>query len=125
MSCINTSGCAAPWNLTDPNQGEGAILEEDADNLVEGAKMTTTQTYGNGLIQIYPNPASQELNLDYSEQMADVHTIALFNLNGQKVLGVEISDTGYSRVDVSALPTGLYFLKINGTLALKVALVRK
>ncbi len=130
VACNNNSGCAPPWGLPTSGEENEEILEnEESERTAERDKWLENEasqenSTGNELVRAYPNPASRELILDYAEQLAEVESIVLFDLNGRKLLDVEIDDSGYSRVDVSALPVGVYFLKINGAFVLRVALAR-
>ncbi len=71
---------------------------------------------------IYPNPASNELNIVSDSQ--DQFSIELLNNQGERML-VNISSEGnQKRIDTSLLPSGLYYLKIeeNGSIKLGKAL---
>ena len=62
-------------------------------------------------LNIYPNPAYNELNITCPDNIDEV---ALTNLTGQTV---HINRYNSTRVqlDVSGLPAGVYFVKVNGT----------
>ena len=69
-------------------------------------------------IQIYPNPANDILNINLAEGFENSHTRVL-NINGQELLTV---DNSTSKLDVSELLSGIYFLEIkleNGQIATK------
>jgi len=59
-------------------------------------------------LSLYPNPASEYMNLISHD---NIKTLELFNLTGQIVFGAEVNATNY-RLDISALPRGLYMLKL-------------
>ena len=61
--------------------------------------------------QIYPNPATTFVAISSS---AKITTMSIINLLGQTVYTHEYSSEKV-QVDVSALPAGVYFVKINGT----------
>lgn len=117
VSCASASGCAPPWNKsevrnsndTEDTSDNGVIFPDDSDT---------------PLMRAYPNPASNELFLDYSNQAADIKTLALYDMTGRKVLNIAVSETGFDRVDISKLPAGLYILKINETMAMRIVLAR-
>jgi hypothetical protein len=60
------------------------------------------------LLNVYPNPASNTLNFSEIDFQAQVQ---LFNTQGQLVLNT----TQTQNIDVSQLPSGLYFYKITNT----------
>ena len=57
---------------------------------------------------IYPNPASNVLNLDAATPISNVEIV---NVLGQ-VLISESSNSTISNIDVSALSNGNYFIKV-------------
>lgn len=67
-------------------------------------------------LHIFPNPATDWVELDLDEA-TDWQTIQLFNIAGQIVTTIDYSNN--SRVALSALPSGVYFLKVlaKGTIA--------
>lgn len=64
-----------------------------------------------GETKIYPNPASTQLNISSTEKIT---RITITNMLGQMVLTKEYNSSQVS-VDVSALPHGVYFAKVNGS----------
>jgi len=66
---------------------------------------------------VYPNPVKEELQIQLNFKKSTVETIELFNVYGQKVLGIysgTISPGLWERkFDLSTLRSGVYFLKIN------------
>jgi hypothetical protein len=60
---------------------------------------------------IYPNPAKAVLNIS-SKETIEVKSISIYNTLGQLVLVVPNAEK-VSKIDVSSLTTGNYFIKIN------------
>jgi uncharacterized protein (TIGR02145 family) len=59
-------------------------------------------------ISIYPNPVSDMLHIEGLQK----ETIgSIYNANGQMIFSSEVG-AGYGKIDVSALPSGLYLLKM-------------
>ncbi|RSK40349.1 T9SS type A sorting domain-containing protein [Mangrovimonas spongiae] len=56
-------------------------------------------------VKLYPNPATDIVHINTNETIKNV---TVFNINGQKVLEVP----NQSQINVSNLPTGMYFLSI-------------
>jgi hypothetical protein len=61
-------------------------------------------------VSLYPNPTTQQLTIDYNEA---VKQLSIVNLLGQSLKTLEINASGRLDVNVSELPNGVYFLKIN------------
>lgn len=82
-----------------PNNG----IDEDCD----GMDLTTeVQEIGSSMIRIYPNPASEQLNLDITGQL--VFRMSLFDFNGKQIF----SKQNERIIDLNAIPSGIYFLEI-------------
>ncbi len=64
---------------------------------------------------LYPNPASDVLNLDIATQDLDDYTVAITNLQGQVVYSESFNKGSdlLHQIDISNLPNGIYMLKIN------------
>ena len=60
---------------------------------------------------LYPNPANEVLNIS-SKDAIEVKSISIYNTLGQLVLVVTNAEK-VSKIDVSSLTTGNYFIKIN------------
>jgi len=67
-------------------------------------------------IKVSPNPASQEISIDYSSMASELSnlTVRLIDLRGSTVMMEELNDATYGTTwDVSGLSNGLYFLEIS------------
>lgn len=62
--------------------------------------------YTSNSIKLYPNPATDIVNIKTNQTIKNV---TVFNVNGQKVLDI----ANQSQINISNLPTGMYFLNIN------------
>lgn len=60
-------------------------------------------------IELFPNPTSGKVKVIFNE----VHTrsMTLTNLKGQKLKEIEVNDKGFE-LDLSAFPSGIYFLNV-------------
>ncbi len=65
----------------------------------------------NNAISQYPNPARTELHITATEMISSV---TVSNLLGQTVYSHQYSSNNV-QLDVSSLPAGVYFIKVNGT----------
>ncbi len=69
-----------------------------------------------GDFELYPNPVSQTLNVNFGE-LKDIQTVSILDLSGRKVLSnIAVSST----IDVSVLESGKYFLIIEHTAGVSV-----
>ena len=64
---------------------------------------------GLGSFRVYPNPSADVLSVD----MAGTATYYIGNVLGQTLLSGRLKED--RQIDVSSLPAGMYFLRINGT----------
>ncbi len=74
------------------------------------------QTQETPEIIIYPEIADDKISIEYNGISANLHT-SVYSITGQKLLGQPLNGK-YLEIDVSSLPIGMYFLKIdkaNGT----------
>jgi Metallo-peptidase family M12/Secretion system C-terminal sorting domain len=60
-------------------------------------------------VEIYPNPANNFVYLKHSAALSVKHTVQVASASGQVVLNATV-DTELFRLDISGLPTGLYFI---------------
>jgi len=61
-------------------------------------------------VEIYPNPATSELTVT---AQSPINQITITNLIGQTVL-TQLYNSKQVQVDVAGLPSGVYFVKVNG-----------
>jgi hypothetical protein len=84
----------------------GSIPDETATEIpVNGGSNTS--------ISIYPNPVADVLRIVYTDgAKMGVMLVEIYNQVGQKVMTTRI--TGGTPIDLSSLPQGFYFLRLNG-----------
>ncbi|MFI5171909.1 MAG: T9SS type A sorting domain-containing protein [Chitinophagales bacterium] len=63
---------------------------------------------------LFPNPASQTLNIDLGNTTGNVVIISIKDIQGNQIRDIEFSaaDDGILELDISSLPKGIYFLNI-------------
>ena len=68
----------------------------------------------NGMVKLYPNPATKVVNVDYDLSQASDSKIDFVNILGQVVLSQTTSLTKkeQTQIDISSLQTGVYFVNI-------------
>lgn len=74
---------------------------------------TSTVEYGNDTdLNIYPNPTKDYLAIEINSQAINTNALVkIFNTQGQQVYGK--TSSGETKVDVSQLTNGIYFLEVN------------
>lgn len=78
-------------------------------DLVEVTTGTTGIEDINVTANVYPNPASDVVNVNAAAQINDIE---LYNIAGQKVSTFNVNNTS-AQINVAELANGIYFLKIN------------
>jgi hypothetical protein len=111
------------FGANNPPNGSSAVVRV---NMVDTVSMTsrtlTFIAYKGSLgitnfsssddVVLYPNPAREAVNVVYDEK-AGVKTIAVYNLIGKLVGPIyRPLSAGSARIDLSDMPTGVYFLRL-------------
>lgn len=63
-------------------------------------------------LSVYPNPVSDKLTVQFESKIPSFPTLVLTNTLGEVLLTVEKPGL-IQQLDLSGLPKGLYFLKMN------------
>jgi hypothetical protein len=74
-------------------------------------------------INIYPNPASTEITIEITASLAP-GCLIIYNLQGQELLSSRISGT-ITKIDISKLPSGVYFARLTGEKTVEVGKIIK
>lgn len=86
---------------------DGRIVQNTSDSttlsIAQESKLDKTQT-----VIVYPNPTSSLINLQSNE---NIEQINLMDISG-KIMHSEQLKTNVHQLNISALPSGIYFLKI-------------
>ena len=100
-------------NYLIPNSAFGApairmVLREDPNPPTNIADVDV-ETGRASSLQVFPNPATDQLHIVHQLQSGEV--VEIFDMNGQRVFAAPI--TGYqTTIDVSHLPNGIYIVRI-------------
>lgn len=70
---------------------------------------TSANDFDKQAFKVYPNPTKDFFHISYNEEITDV---AVINTLGQTVITKAVNATT-TQIDMSALPTGNYFVKVN------------
>ena len=102
------------------NGGGTLLLEIEADSLGQNATKSSylllfvtvgvNEIAAAGSLQVYPNPASDFLNIQSGSE-TDKATVMLYNNLGELILTKQFKEK--TTVDVSALPQGIYFVTVS------------
>lgn len=103
-----------------------ASVSVDYDNLIRpwgtaydigayeyGSVLETGALESSIRLTVYPNPASDYIVLEGLPESATGSSVNLWSTNGKLVANLPVSSTG--RVNVSGVPSGLYFLQVNSS----------
>ncbi|PLX02668.1 MAG: hypothetical protein C0595_09865, partial [Marinilabiliales bacterium] len=89
------------------------FYEVDPDNwtmeYVDGISVIVEETESPAYFTVGPNPASDYINIYFLNPTAGDRSIVINDIAGRKIYETQISDS-QSRIDVSALPKGVYTL---------------
>jgi len=66
-------------------------------------------------VNIFPNPAQSELFMVLPEHMVGEYSVSISDLNGRVLSGFTSVNTSYQRLDLTALPDGMYVLSIRSS----------
>ncbi len=112
------------FNTNSNVRGQGWKISYASSNVgINEAEMATLSN-----LNIYPNPASKQLNLAFVAQNTSSVSISLSNVAGMKVYDQTISShsENYTQtIDVSSFPKGMYFINIrseNGNVIRKIVI---
>jgi len=112
------------FNTNSNVRGQGWKISYASSNV--GINEAEKATLSN--LNIYPNPASKQLNLAFVAQNTSSVSISLSNVAGMKVYDQTISNhsENYTQtIDVSSFPKGMYFINIrseNGNVIRKIVI---
>lgn len=112
-----TSGSNSTTTLADFSEVsilEGAqVTSKSADTQIKTASTEEEKSQGHKFT-LYPNPASNEVNLEVSD--SSIQQVTIYGLNGQILKSIELdSPSQRTRVEISDLIHGLYIMKIYTT----------
>lgn len=98
-------------NVTDSATGNSKDLVFVINKLVNGVPTVSNKE---AEIQLYPNPAGNEINVIY-DQNADIKNIAVYNIIGKTVAVYKVKGNS-ARMNIENIPAGIYFVKLyNGS----------
>jgi len=64
-------------------------------------------------VLFYPNPVSEALNISTIGAAHNITHVEIYNVTGNRILEQTFSEKDRVVLDVSSIPTGVYFCKVN------------
>ena len=117
----STTPLASKWKyfVTDVffnSVDQSFLCEASSDTILVNFPATGINELGNGQIMIYPNPATELVNVksDYT-----INRIDVINFVGQPVYSNTAVDSKTTKIDVSTFSVGVYFVKVSTSEGLK------
>lgn len=104
------SGDSHPNKLA--NETIGPIFAEFIVNTLK-KDIITSVPYNESFVNLFPNPASDELIIDLTALNSDEAILEIYNINGKKVKYQQVKKEALCRMQVKDLSPDLYFLKIS------------
>lgn len=108
FTCANVGLNPVTLIVTDKH---GNVARQAFDILVRGDGTCTTPAITGDQLNVYPNPVVNSVRLRISDLTTGA-LVTVYNGQGTRVLTQALASTDQS-IDLSALPTGVYLLKVN------------
>jgi hypothetical protein len=110
------------WEKAWP-QNDGLFVTNGL-SAISGLKLGATQVYEHGDfgVLIYPNPADDVINIDFSKQQEI--SAMLTDVNGKAVLAQKLTGLR-NQIGISGLRSGVYFMKLEGEGFVKIEKIIK
>ncbi len=126
FTTVNTHAITSPgtgnyqynFSLNNNDKTYIRIMQVNAEGKVTYSPIRIIQSDGvlQPPVQIFPNPAKDHINIQFQTSVDDIYQIELYNTAGQQVFRQQKLIQNQSNIDVKLppLPTGVYYLRING-----------
>jgi hypothetical protein len=114
----DSTGTEGEWVPDDSTGTEGEWVPDDSTGN-NGDKLLGVINNSNGLnfgFSIFPNPASNEINLDFKTTKTDNLSVQIVSHQGQIIESYKVTKVDVFKVSLVNLPEGRYFIRtINGS----------
>ncbi|UTW63755.1 T9SS type A sorting domain-containing protein [bacterium SCSIO 12741] len=97
------------WSFTVSASGQG-------HEYIDGVNLSTSEVAAKDVftqVKLYPNPATDEVNIQIEQSRNTELTVTLVDLKGQILLQEDLEDQNNLRVNTSHFETGIYFVLVN------------
>jgi len=128
MDDVTIEGCGTSSSPIIVDENEDNFKSGDALELNELEEETVGKIRELSEMNVFPNPVSTSLTIEYQSSDNASSSLDLYSLTGQKILSQTIEASqglNVIRLDVSEFPRGIYLLKIqevNGSLSQRVVI---
>ncbi len=119
---FNTQG-TFPVTLTATNSNG----ETDSKTITINVASNSVDEIDNSNISIFPNPANNELFIAIKGNNYTNTFVSIMNMTGQIIYSQTTSSNDNVGIDISAIPSGIYFIKVEtekGTYSKKLSIIR-
>ena len=83
-----------------------------ADTLYLSQANIKNYTNNNATIKLYPNPASDNINLSVTAANNEPYTAKVFSVLGEEIMSLKVNTNTSTGIDVSNLSNGTYIIKV-------------
>jgi uncharacterized repeat protein (TIGR01451 family) len=101
-------------NVACAQDEEGEFCSQ-ATTVIFAMPTSTEEVAADLPLQVFPNPASSQLQLRFGNEMSGALQLNLVNLAGQRVLAQQFPASQQVELQVSHLPAGIYFLQVQSS----------
>lgn len=88
-------------------------LDINLDSVVDPVGINSDQVWNPGIVQLYPNPASDFLSLKVIGTVEDIINCRIYSIDGMYISDMSGKGENDFYADISALRPGIYLIKIN------------
>ena len=106
------------WPLTDYTTFVDAVTSAGGVITEQDCGLTDVEDFSIVELQVFPNPASEMINLRLNDQLAKGAKMEIYNSVGQKLSSFE-AQAGQNNINISNLSSGMYHLRISDDKGLK------
>lgn len=107
---VDVNSAVGTYTLTVSHKGTLGANGQRFSLIVSGANLTlNNDDFKANSFSLYPNPANDILNVQFSEVLTDDVKYEVYDITGKKILNSELKNNS---IDISTLQSGIYFLKL-------------
>lgn len=108
INTLPTATVSSIWNNNCPiNFSSGVVTSVEA--------MNANQFKNEEYFSVYPNPSSDKITCDFSNNIAKTATLDVINVVGEIVFHTPISTTGHVDIVMKGFTPGIYFVRLNNS----------
>jgi hypothetical protein len=116
VKAMGNSIATTNYSFTDPNpyfpKSYYRLRQTDLDGKYYYSNAHFIEIKEEKTFSVYPNPASDELNIYSNSFIDEEHTITFINKNGEVVYSTTSDGTSLQKIDLAGITSGMYQVKI-------------